>query len=634
MAKVVTVHGTFAHLGSTGETPAVATADITELQWWQQQSAFEKHARELIKPTDGNLEFVPFEWSGDNSEIDRRKAGSRLLALLRDYESRNEKYALIGHSHGGSVISAALVESTARGTPLEGLRKWITVGTPFVLMKKEPFLFTRLALPRKVLFVASLMLLWMFLFYIGGEIFSDASRALDDNYLLRIVFSGLMMSLPFVVFYFVLRAADARQYYTYRKKPLERARERYASKWLHLYHGDDEAVQGLRVLPRVQLHLFDRDFAIPALTTAAIFALPLIYLLIVTSPTIMVGIADFLKNNVYAVDELQRATGPAADAAKQDMQSLSSRMRQARDAAERSTFDPAAAENARQQVESLRKEMRARREKLRETYPEFSKFERAQRFKRRFLEVDGKPCEGGSLCGGGHDYALNSKLLFHVVTDELASAVVDDGLALGALGGPLRLLLPIVLVPLAFGALALGILALIQLAASRISSAASGWLNRLTLAEIRRSAFGNDTEGEIALGAECRPYWAPPEFRELPDEIGDKISDFSNGVTAKSLSKFRNAISTLAFSEGSQSKSGLISSYLTWKELIHTAYFEVPEFRKLMAQAIVQTEGFEATDRFKADPDFESSKKWLAALEPVPHAPIIQLTATAPQAAV
>ncbi len=140
----------------------------------------------------------------------------------------------------------------------------------------------------------------------------------------------------------------------------------------------------------------------------------------------------------------------------------------------------------------------------------------------------------------------------------------------------------------------------------------------MTLAEIRRSAFGNDTDGEIAYAADHRPGWITPGYGNLPGELGDKITECSNKATFQSLAKFRNAISTLAFAEGGDKKTEMVSSYLSWKELIHTCYFDVPEFRKLIAQAISNAEGFAATGQFKADPDFQTTLRWLKELEPKP----------------
>jgi hypothetical protein len=143
----------------------------------------------------------------------------------------------------------------------------------------------------------------------------------------------------------------------------------------------------------------------------------------------------------------------------------------------------------------------------------------------------------------------------------------------------------------------------------------------MTLAEIRRSAFGNDTEGEIAFAADHRPGWITPGYCTLPGELGDKITECSNQATFQSLAKFRNAISTLAFAEGGDKKTEMVSSYLSWRELIHTCYFDVPQFRKLVAQAISRSAGSTPTEQFKADPDYEATSRWLKDVEPPKPAP-------------
>ena len=49
-----------------------------------------------------------------------------------------------------------------------------------------------------------------------------------------------------------------------------------------------------------------------------------------------------------------------------------------------------------------------------------------------------------------------------------------------------------------------------QALASIVSRVVSDLLNRITNAEVKRAAFGNDTEGEVALGATDRPVWLEP----------------------------------------------------------------------------------------------------------------------------
>ena len=612
MATVITVHGTYAHIVGPPEAPAPA-----ELQWWQPGSACEQHIRQLVHAGDGDLNFMQFTWSGDNSEQERRAAGSKLLAALRSLEERKESYCLIGHSHGGSVIAWALVASAAKGQPLDHLKKWITVGTPFVALRKERFLFSRLTLPRRVVLVASLMLLMMFLFYLGGQLFEGTLLGGREGQLLRLIFSGALMSLPLVFFYAFLKILDARSYYAYRPAVLEEAQKRYGERWLALNHDDDEAVQGLKLLPRVKLNFFNGGFAVPFLTLVAIFALPLAYLYVVTSPTLMVAITDLLKTRLYGVEEY-RQSDPTVDAARQEMSALRRKLRQAR------------------QVESSLA-CSQRGPKTRDRRPTRCASSCAKSARACCNRTPScRRCSGRSASSGA----------FWRETESLAKAArcaaagttsastaryystslptswrarswtrIRDG---ARMGGLLRLWLPILLVPVVFAFLALGILMLVQFLARRVSVFLSRRLNLMTHHEITRSALGNDTDGEIALGSDDRPAWMSLTYPYLPGELANKISDYSNEISFKSLAKFRNAISTLAFATDDDGKEGLIMSYLTWRELIHTSYFEVPQFRKLLAYAIGQADGFAEADTFKADPDFDRATRWYGTLKQQP----------------
>jgi hypothetical protein len=623
VATVVTVHGTFAH--SAGTADALNIGEGGEAQWWQAGSEFERDLKRWVNGADGQpIEFMPFTWSSLNSELDRRSAGTELLKTLRRLDERNEPYCLVGHSHGGSVIASALIDSAAKKKRLPGLRRWITVGTPFVGMRKERFLFTRLSLARKVVFVASLMLFMMFLFYVVGELFGAGFRLRSERYYIGLLFSGTMLTLPIVVFYLVFRYLDGRELSGYGRGVVQRAHQAFQDKWLPLVHKDDEAVQGLRTLPKVKLHFFGDDFAASTITKAAIVALPLLYLFVVTSAPIMLGISDFLQTKVYGVQEFANAADPV-NKASDELTNLANRMRDAQDQSERSGLDPARSEDARRQAGEYRRQLREKRRQIDQSLPQFAQVKRAERFKRRFLMKAGQPCEGGRLCGGGHDYALNSKLLYHVVTDELSSAVVDETALGGAMGGVLRLLTPIVLVPVAFAALALVVLALIEFVARHVSVYISRALNYLTMSEVKRSSFGNDTEGEVVLGADYGPSWLDPVTCILPMDVCNGISDHSNTVTADSLAKFRSAISSLAFPESQDNITGQITNYLSWKELVHTCYFDLKDFRAIVAQSISRADGFQASDAFRRDPVYDRSAVWLSNLGRQPETEILPL---------
>jgi hypothetical protein len=121
---VLLVHGTFA-----------TSDDDLGKRWWQRESDFwnwlnkRLEGRAACGPTESRL----FRWSGKNSEKARLEAARDLLKTrLLPYEKDGQPYHLIGHSHGGSVIWAALREAVKGGHELRCLRSWTTVGTPFM----------------------------------------------------------------------------------------------------------------------------------------------------------------------------------------------------------------------------------------------------------------------------------------------------------------------------------------------------------------------------------------------------------------------------------------------------------------------------------------------------------------------
>jgi hypothetical protein len=175
-----------------------------------------------------------------------------------------------------------------------------------------------------------------------------------------------------------------------------------------------------------------------------------------------------------------------------------------------------------------------------------------------------------------------------------------------------------VVTPIIFGILALVLMASIQALASIISRVSSGFLNGITNSEVKRAGFGNDTEGEVVTGAADRPAWLDRSQPRLPAAISDLVTDYSNTAASQSIAKFRQAIGQIRFAVPPHSADTAISTYFTWKELVHASYFDVPEFRKLVAQAISRAEGFAPSDRFLADPDFALTEQWLTSIEQSP----------------
>lgn len=607
MATIIAVHGTFA--GPTAGNPEGGPAP--ELQWWEKGSVFEKEMHDLIDARDGELNFVPFPWAGDNSETQRRDAGERLTKFMRELEAKSEPYCLVGHSHGGSILSDALLECAARKRPLANLKRWITVGTPFLKLRKEVFLLTRLSLMRKVIFVASMMLLLMFIVYVLATQLANA-RMLFGNTFPRVrIVTGVLASLPALTFYIVLHWLDSRSLKSYHSRITRRAKNNFGSRWLPLSHPEDEAIQGLALLPDARLEFFDKSFAVSSITLLSVITLPVIYFFILFSPPAMVGIAEWLKAEIYDAN-----ASPEAEAA---LIALRSQLIVARKGdGEEVTTESGAPVQPPQDRKAAWQQYREKRKALEAQYPNLDAIERGMRFKRRFFEAGGQPCPSGTLCGGGHDLSINSGLLLHVVTDELSWA-------LGAADFEDRrkrwfwsLFVPAIIVPAILGVLALLLMVVIQALATFISAVASKFLNNITNSEVKRAAYGNDTAGEIAIGALDRPMWLEKSLPRLPAAVADLITGYSNAAASLSIAKFRRAIGQIRFAVPTHTADTAISTYFTWKELVHASYFDVPEFRKLIAQAISRSEGFAPSERFTADPDFTRTAEWLNEIENAP----------------
>jgi hypothetical protein len=81
-----------------------------------------------------DLDWVPFEWSGENSFAGRGAAAKKLI-LWHERESGAE-HVVIAHSHGGSVSLMAARELDLRGPHF--LSKLICLATPFATLHPSP----------------------------------------------------------------------------------------------------------------------------------------------------------------------------------------------------------------------------------------------------------------------------------------------------------------------------------------------------------------------------------------------------------------------------------------------------------------------------------------------------------------
>jgi len=271
MATIVTVHGTFASGPTHGQ------------KWWQIGSAFLARIEHFVEAEDGPVRFEPFVWDGKNSETSRRKAGTELSEFIGTLEERAEPHVLIGHSHGGSVISAALLKCAQKKRTLPCLRRWITVGTPFIEARREPFLFSRLGVLGRAMYLTLVTFSVLALLAMGVQ--------WDERDWQTTAYSGLIMMSPLIAFYILLRVLEWRRSLRYNSRITGFASQAYGARWLSLWQEEDEAILGLRAVRNVELSLFPRSFAVTPISLISILFVPAVCFLTISSPETMRVIA-------------------------------------------------------------------------------------------------------------------------------------------------------------------------------------------------------------------------------------------------------------------------------------------------------------------------------------------------------
>jgi hypothetical protein len=155
----------------------------------------------------------------------------------------------------------------------------------------------------------------------------------------------------------------------------------------------------------------------------------------------------------------------------------------------------------------------------------------------------------------------------------------------------------------------------VSLGGGYLSSAVSKNLNGLTWKQIRKLGFGNDAIGEVSISADSTCPWMRSEWLPLPAQLTKEISELSNKAAAASVGKFRSLLTQLS-EKNQEAHAFLFSEYLTWDELIHCSYFNVPRFRMLVAYAIANSEGFRPTQAFMNHPDYNLLAGWYEEIKP------------------
>lgn len=502
MTTLVTVHGTSA--GAAGDEGS---------HWWQRNSDFQRRLAGWLDLDHAGVEIVPFHWGeGPNSETGRREAGRELLERVSQLEAEGVDYILIGHSHGGSVIHHALTEAAIRRERLPRLKRWITIGTPFIAMRPSPFTIQRLGHAGKVLYVMMVtsfvgVFTWVPIYYLYGKVMQRevirAQGQVDPALMAQGGILDGMVALfllaffitPFVIFAVLLwMQRHARRRYS--KATSAFVAKQFLSRWQPLRSREDEAINALRAARPLKISLFDRRLLTEPTKNIAVFAMMALY-------GIMLGWQVFFI---------------------------------ARKGFSPSLFD----EMTRIYPESWRSVLKL---------PDLSK-----------LPAD--PVQ---------------------FTELWRLAVEHPGWMLAAVGGfaigiPLSVGLLLLVIWLALGTLHVIMLL--------VGVPASAFLNALTAGRLKDNAFGNDLRGEYVAAVGHLPAGCNEECGAVPEEVEAELRAHVEKHAGLALARARKVLGVSAELAGRGDIAQVLADQLTGSELVHTAYFEVDAFAKLVAVSL------------------------------------------------
>jgi hypothetical protein len=132
--------------------------------------------------------------------------------------------------------------------------------------------------------------------------------------------------------------------------------------------------------------------------------------------------------------------------------------------------------------------------------------------------------------------------------------------------------------------------------------------NRITDHQVMEAAYGNDTTGLRSESCELFSGKLAP----LPAELSLLITKAADEVAIQNLPELRRKVRWLIQTAGGVQGSDEAAEPLNWDELLHTTYFKVPMFRKLLCYAIAHSQGFRPSEQLKRDPDYDKLGEWLA----------------------
>ena len=108
-------------------------------------------------------------------------------------------------------------------------------------------------------------------------------------------------------------------------------------------------------------------------------------------------------------------------------------------------------------------------------------------------------------------------------------------------------------------------------------------LNKIIWNSVRQRAWGDDLVKEDVHVVASRPPGFTRSFAPLPELVAAPLRAHSDGNAISTLNKVRQILGMAGDPARSPNLQTELADSLEWKELIHTSYFDVPEFVDLLA---------------------------------------------------
>jgi hypothetical protein len=108
-------------------------------------------------------------------------------------------------------------------------------------------------------------------------------------------------------------------------------------------------------------------------------------------------------------------------------------------------------------------------------------------------------------------------------------------------------------------------------------------IDRLVWTSVRQQAWGDDKDSEDVNAIAAHPPLFRRRFAPLPDVVSRELSAFSDKHAIATLQRVRELLGMATAPQPSADVRAELAKTLSWRELIHTSYFDIPACARIIA---------------------------------------------------